>query len=207
MNRTHAILAATLLAATSATAQVVFNTVGGTYSQNFSSLSTSTSIAQTWTQNSTITGWYARNANSDFSSYTPQWETGVSTGVLYHLRNTTQTNTSFLGGRVTSTTGNITLGLRLTNNTGDTLTSFDLSFLASTFYKTGVAQQQQVAFSTDATSLNSGTWTTIPALTYTVPYTTSNAPVSAAEEISSRQALSITGQNVVWANGQDLWIR
>lgn len=65
----------------------------------------------------------------------------------------------------------------------------------------------QVDFSTNATSLTTGTWTNISSLTYTGPYNTGNAQVSATEEIDSRQTLSISGQSINWANGDDLWIR
>jgi hypothetical protein len=203
--RALAALSALTVAAT-ASAQVIYS--GGSYTQNFSSLSTSTNVAQTWTNGTTIAGWHATSSLAGaFTQYTPQWQTGISAGVLYHARNTEETNRSFLGGRVTSGTENITIGLQIANTTGTTLDAFSLSFIASQFYKTGVAQQLQVSFSTDATSLTTGTWTTISALTYTAPYTTGNATVSSAEEIASRQTMSISSQSLVWNDQADLWIR
>jgi len=190
-------------------AAVVYSTSGSDYIQNFSSLSTATGTAQTWTNDSTLTGWhtYASATSSAFGTYTPQWETGISGSVLYHARNTGETTRSFFGARTGSGVGNATVGLQLTNDTGQTLTTFDLSFIASQFYKTTAAQQLQVSYSTDATSLTTGSWSLLTDLTYIAPYTTGNAQVSSAEEIASRATLSVSGQAVSWANGDDLWIR
>lgn len=209
MKKTFLISLAAALLPFVAGGAVVYSTSGSDYVQNFSSLSTSTNTAQTWTDDSTLTGWYtyASATSAAFPTYTPQWQTGISGSVLYHARNTEESVRSFFGARTGSGVGNATIGLQLTNDTGQTLNSFDLSFIASQFYKTVAAQQMQVSFSTDATSLTTGTWTLLPALTYTAPYTTVNAQVSSAEEIASRATLSVSGQAVDWADGSDLWIR
>lgn len=189
-------------------AQALFD--GTTYTQNFSSLDGDTNVEKDWFQGDTITGWYARSAGGgDFSKFRPTWESGISAGELFLARNTTEDapKKTFLGARTTSGIGNATVGLQLQNTTGATLTSFDLSFLASQFHKTGVAQQLQVSYSTNASSLTTGDWSTINSLTYTAPYTTGNALVSSAEEIDSRATLTIAGQSVNWANNEDLWIR
>jgi hypothetical protein len=198
-----------LIAVSATHGQVLYNAIGGIYSQNFTSLSTATNTNQTWTDDVTLPGWYsyASGPDASFATYTPQWQTGISAGLLYHLRNTEDSGRSFLGGRVVSGTGSITMGLQLNNNTGGLLNAFDLSFMASQFYKTGVAQQMQVSFSTDATSLTTGSWTTINSLTYTGPYTTGNSLLTSAEEIDSRSILSVSGESVAWAAGDDLWIR
>lgn len=201
-------LAVVALAATGGWAAVVYSTAGSTYSQNFSSLSTSTNNPQTWTNDSTLTGWYLYStAGGTPSTYTPQWETGISGSVFYHARNTGETNRSFLGARTGSSIGDASYGLQLTNNTGSQLNSFDLSFKASQFYKTTAAQKMKVFYSTDATSLTSGTWTEMTALQYTAIYTSGNAVVISAEEIASRADKSVTGVSVTWADGGDLWIK
>jgi hypothetical protein len=190
--------------ASAAHGQALLSSEDWTYSQNFSSLSTSTNTTQTFN----LAGWSLHSSGEGATTnYTPQWQTGISAGVFYHARNTAETNRSFLGGRTTSGLGNVSMGLQLQNNSGVTLTSFDLSFLASQFYKTGVAQQQRVYFSTNATSLTTGTWTQMASLTYTGPYITGNAAVSSAEEINSRVSLGITGQAIEWEPGENLWIR
>jgi hypothetical protein len=203
--RALAALSALTVAAT-ASAQVIYS--GGSYTQNFSSLSTSTNNAQTWTNGTTIAGWHATSSLAGaFTQYTPQWQTGISAGVLYHARNTEETGRSFLGARTTSGIGNATIGLAIQNTTGAALDSFSLSFIASQFYKTTVAQELRVSFSTNATSLTTGTWTSLSSLTYTAPYTTGNAAVSSSEEVASRQTLSISSQSLTWAAGDTLWIK
>jgi len=190
-------------------AAVMYTTDGASYVQDFTSLSTTTGSAQTWTDDTTLTGWYAYSsvAGSSPSSYTPQWQTGVSAGTFYHNRNTTDSGVSFFGARTTSGLGNATMGLQLTNGTGTTMNAFDLSFTASQFYRSIAAQELQVEVSTNATSLTTGTWTALPTLTFTAPYTTGNGTVSAADELSSRTLLSVSGESVSWVDGSDLWIR
>ena len=201
-------LSALAITATASAQVVSYSTSGSSYTQNFNSLSTSTNNAQTWTQGETLAGWYATSSGAgDFANYTPSWQTGISAGVLYHARSTEESSRSFLGARTTSGIGNATIGLALQNSTGATVESFNLSFIASQFYKTTAAQQLRVSFSTDATSLTSGTWTSISSLTYTAPYTTGNAAVTTSEELASRQTLSIASQSLNWGAGETMWIK
>ncbi|MGC9453177.1 MAG: hypothetical protein ACP5I4_17225 [Oceanipulchritudo sp.] len=207
--KTHLLLAlgATALTLT-ATAQVSITGTGTPYIQDFSSLSTDTNVAQAWADNSTLPGWYLLGSNSGTpADYTPQWESGINASVFYHARNTTDTETSFIGARTGSGIGNASYGLRMVNNTGATLTSFDLTFTASQFYKTGVAQQMRVYYSTNATSLATGTWSEITEAAYIAPYTTGNATVSAAEELAAREIISISGAVAAIAPAGDIWIK
>jgi hypothetical protein len=191
-----------------ATGQVSITSAGAPYVQDFTSLSTDTNVAQAWTDNSTLPGWYLSGSNSGTPvDYTPQWESGIIASVFYHARNTTDTGTSFIGARTGSGIGNATCGLRMVNNTGAILTSFDLAFTASQFYKTGVAQEMRVYYSTDATSLTTGTWTGITEAVYTAVYTTGNATVSAAEEIAAREAISISGAVAEVPVSGEIWIK
>jgi hypothetical protein len=178
------------------------------YSEDFSSLSTATGTTQTFN----LQGWslYSHGSGSERTTYVPQWQTGISDGnTFYHARNTTEDapQRGFLGARTGASMGDATIALRLTNDSGITLTSFDLSFLATQFFSTNQPQNLLVSFSTNATSVTSGAWTQLGDLTYSAPYTEGNRTVTGAEELAARSLQTLAGQSLVWENGQDLWIR
>jgi len=188
-------------------AQVSYGTAGVAHTEDFSTIDSATGTGKPWSDNATLSGWYLHGSNSGIpTSYAAQWQSGISSSIFYVTKNTDDFNIS-LGARTGSGIGNASYGLRLTNTTGAGVGSFNLSFTASQFHKTTAGQILRLSYSTDATALTNGTWTDVLSLDYTAPYTTGNASVTAAEEISSRSSLSVAGQSLTWANGSDLWLR
>src|SRR4051812_38927283 len=74
-------------------AQVLMS--AGTYTQNFDTLA-NTGTANTWTDNSTLTGWYASKSGTGGSSTAYQASTGtITTGALYSFGAAASTERAF----------------------------------------------------------------------------------------------------------------
>jgi len=109
------LLLAVLLLALAAPQQVVMaqaplGTIGVPYTQNFNSLANS-GTSNPWTNNSTLTGWYATQQNGTLSAY--RADNGSSnTGALYSYGSTGETERA-LGSVSSGTPGTIYYGVRL----------------------------------------------------------------------------------------------
>ncbi|MBD2533486.1 DUF4347 domain-containing protein [Nostoc flagelliforme FACHB-838] len=141
---------------------------GTSYSQNFNLLANSgTSIP--WTNDSTISGWYATatsynavNGNSN-------------TGALYSFGSTSSTERA-LGSVASDTTGTIYYGLRLQNNTDSAISQLRVSYTGEQWRNASNTSQQKLNFSYQTgktlTSLTAGTWTPVTSLNFTGPIAT-----------------------------------
>ena len=104
------------------------------------------------------------------------------------------------------------IGAQFTNNTGGTITSLNIAYTGEQWrvglVNRNAADRLDFQLSTNATSLNSGTWTDHDSLDFNGPVV--NAPSIGALDgnaAANRTLLSstITGLNV--ANGSSFWIR
>src|SRR6266404_2261361 len=98
--------------------------LGVPLTENFNTLA-STGTGLTWTDNSTIPGWYSSRATYNSG-------TGSSnTGALYSfgVAGTGLLTDRALGSVGSSGTGTVYWGVKLTNNTGATITSLDVSYI------------------------------------------------------------------------------
>src|ERR1041385_6254059 len=106
-------------------AQVLMS--GGTYSQNFDSLANSgTGIG--WTNNVTLSGWYASKsvAPNDVTAYNTG--TGSSgTGALYSFVASGSTERAF-GSVASGTPGNFAYGVRIINDTDSARSNLTVSY-------------------------------------------------------------------------------
>lgn len=194
-----------VLAYLSAPAAVSYD--GGLYTQTFDSLG---SGAVTWTNNSTLAGWYAHQsagASVPSSLNAPLAAgTGTGSGSKGYWFNFGNGADRALGGSPASGTGTISYGVALTNNTGSTLTGFDLSFDWERWFTADISSTQnlRLSYSTDATSLTTGAYTEIPAglLTYTAP---GGSTVWLASPEVQPRSVSVSG--ISWAPGTRLWLR
>ncbi len=199
-------LAFSLVAIHSLSAQVLYG--GGTYQQNFNTLAntpTSTTTTEqtfTWTNNSTLAGWYATRTDTAFED-TYSTSAGVanapSGGLLSYGPNANSDRAlGALGNRAYS------WGVRLVNDTGITLTEFTVSYTGETWLQLAntrdIYTSYQIFNSGDG-SLTSGTYTGISELTYTSPGGTSTNGFITSSNLSH----TVTGIN--WEHGQELWIR
>ncbi|MDR1284122.1 MAG: hypothetical protein LBK99_25395 [Opitutaceae bacterium] len=177
----NGILAA-LLAATAATgtrAQVFLTDTdgGGTYSQPFTTgvngVSSNTMInnyntsGYAWTDNTSIAGWYAVMNGARPDNYIAS-SSGNQNGSAIGLFLFRPSGTSAALGTIrnTNNTGFTAFGVHLVNNTGKTITALAISYIGQQWQvNTGSADELTFQYSTDATSLTTGDWTTHDALT------------------------------------------
>jgi len=146
-NKTAIILASALsvvLLAGGANADVSINSVSYVYTQDFNSLTVQDAGTFSWTDNSTLNGWY-RRSNVNNSDQTPDPELvdyavkGSNVGAAGFYNVSTAGNADrALGFRINGTPEGLkkgSLGVIFDNNTGTTLTGFDLSYTGEQWYK------------------------------------------------------------------------
>jgi hypothetical protein len=180
------------------TAQVSITNGSFTYLQDFDGLvNTGTG---TWTNNSTLSGWYA-----SLTSYTAN-NGSSNAGSLYSYGTTSATDRA-LGGINTNALGTIYYGIRLKNDTGSDINSISISFDGEE-WRDQNANDQSVTFSyqigATVTSLTAGTWTNVTALDFTSPQSISagqldgNAAANRVAGISNTISLTIpAGQEIM----------
>jgi uncharacterized protein len=128
----------------------VVSYAAGTYSQNFDSLS-NTGTTNAWTNDSTLTGWYALQSIGTSITTTGARDTGgayaavtnyrandgtSNTGALYSHGTTAATDRA-LGSVGSGTPGDFVWALVLQNTSGGPLTSFTLSYTGEQWRKGG----------------------------------------------------------------------
>ena len=188
-------------------AQAPLGTIGVPYTQNFNSLANS-GTSNPWTNNTTLSGWYAAQQNGSLSTY--RADNGSSnTGALYSYGSTGETERA-LGSVSSSTPGTIYYGVRLENNTGVAITSLDIAYTGEQWRNGGNTAQQKLAFAyqvgDNLTSLTTGNWTAVSTLDFTGPITGSTASALDGNAAANRVAISGT-INVLIMPGQEIMLR
>ena len=157
------------------------------YSQNFDTLAVS-GTGNTWTNDSTISGWYATRATYNAG-------TGSSnTGALYSFGTGTATERA-LGSVASGGTGTIYYGGRFVNDTGAAVTSLTVTYTGEQWRDGGnatpVAQQIEFSYqiSTTVTSLTTGTWTDVDPLDFVSPTFTTTAGALDGNAAANRTTL------------------
>jgi endonuclease G, mitochondrial len=177
--------------------------------ENFDALAqTGTNV--TWTDNSTIPGWYSTRVTYNTG-------TGSSnTGALYSfgIAGANPVTDRALGTVASGGTGTVYQAARLTNNTGATITSLDISYAGEQWRNGGNATahtltfQYQIANAGAITGANAPTtgWTTFSALSFTGPVATATAGALDGNNSSNRLLKSAT-LAVSVSTGQEIWLR
>ena len=170
-------------------------------SENFDSL------ANTGTSSATPQGWFfaetGTNANTTYST-----STGTSNaGDTYSFGAAAASERAFGGLQSGSLTP--TVGGCFTNNTGDTVTSTVIAYVGEQWRlgSTGRFDQMDFEFSTDATSLTTGTWTDFNSLDFVGPNANGTAGALDGNLPANRAVVSATLGGLSVAAGSDLWIR
>ena len=183
--------------------------------ENFDTLA-STLTGITWTDNTTIPGWYS-------SRVTYNTGTGTSNaGALYSfgVAGANPVTDRALGSVASGGTGTIFYGVRFVNNTGNTINSLDVSYVGEQWRTGGssnatpsVAQtndfQYQVANAGAITGINAPStgWVDHDALDFTSPiFNTVAAAALDGNAAANRTAKSSTITLTV-APGQEVWLR
>ena len=181
------------------TSQVSLTTLGAAYTQNFDGL------ANSGTSSSVPSGWAFLETGGN-TLYTAG--TGSSaTGDTYSFGASAASDRAFgtlLSGSVTST-----LGVSFTNNTGATITSLDISYVGEEWRLGTASRTDQLNFeySLNATSLTSGTWTSVSALNFITPNTSAATGTINGNATGNKTSISSTINSLSIAVGGTVWIR
>jgi hypothetical protein len=197
-----------LLNFTKSFTQAEFTSIEVPYSQNFNGVSITGTDGgtQTWTNNSTILGWYLQQHTNSTTSVrlelTPT-STLQNTGGHYIIKNGA-TDIS-IGTRPSGSYTNAYIGLRLKNNTGTTIHSIKVEYYGEQY---SIAENngnvnnlqfhyQKVSSPSTITSLTSGTWTALTALNFNQLWTHTDSPTKGGTACTgtSNQCLGLNGND------------
>lgn len=207
------IIASLLVLATAASAQV--NVTSGNYIQNFDTLA-NTGSGLTWTDNTTLQGWYTELNGSTVQSLNVASGRNGSPLSSYGSVNSTDralgTGFNSIGSGVA-----LSFGVRLVNNTGFAFTGFGLSYTGEQWARNAHSTPylDYLSFSYQIFAANTGSlttslgWTTFPSLTFTSPNSTP-ATVQAdldGNALGNYTNLNSTVTGILLMDGQELWLR
>ncbi|MBV9497210.1 MAG: ExeM/NucH family extracellular endonuclease, partial [Acidobacteria bacterium] len=194
-----------------AQAQVSLSTLDVPYTQEFDTLPASGSA--TWTNNSTIAGWY--HARTGTGTTIVASDGSNTAGNLYSYGTGTATDRS-LGslGSGNAAIGNLFWGVRLQNNTGATITSLDVAYVGEQ-WRNSAAAAQTIAFSyvvgaptvTGSLAEFQSTGTAVAALDFTSPITGGSAAALNGNLAANRSAISATITGLSIPNGSEIMLR
>jgi hypothetical protein len=173
-----------------------------TYSENFDTLdqtgvSSTTPVAWTRAESGT-------NANTTYTA-----NNGSSTTGDTYSYGTIGSSDRALGGLRTSTPSLVpTVGAFFRNDTGSTINTLQIAYTGEEWRlgSAGRTDQLDFQYSTNATSLTTGTWTDVNALDFTTPNTTTTGAKD-GNNVANRTAISNTITGLTLAPGATVWIR
>ena len=192
-------------------AQVSLTTLGAAHTESFDTLPASGSA--TWTNNSTIPGWFHARTGT---GTTVVANNGASNGGNLYSYGTGAATDRALGslGSGNAAVGNMFWGIRLQNNTGATITSLDVSYIGEQ-WRNSAAAAQTIAFSylvgsptvTGSLAEFQSAGTAVGSLDFTSPITGGTAGALdgniAANQVA--RTFSITGLSI--PNGTEIMLR
>lgn len=198
---TLAVFTALNLAPAVQAACVSLTALGNTYTQNFNTLATSGTANIL-----AVAGWSlletGTNANTSYAAGTGS----STTGNTYSFGASGSTDRA-LGGLLSSSL-TPTIGACFTNNTGAAINSLAIAYTGEEWRLGTAARTDQINFqySTSATALNNGTWTSVSALNFATPVTTT-VGAKDGNAAANRTARSSTIPALAIANGASFWVR
>jgi len=174
---------------------------GGTYNQDFDTL------VNTGTSSTAPLGWaFAEGGSGANTIYTAS--TGsLTTGDTYSFGATLAADRAF--GGLQSGTVIPTIGGSFTNNTGTTITDLAIAYFGEQWRlgTSGRADQLDFQFSTNATSLTTGTWIDLNALDFVAPISVGTVGALDGNLSANRVSVSSTISGLSLADGSTIWIR
>lgn len=194
----------------SARAQVSF---AGSYTQNFDTLANS-GTTNTFTDNTTLLGWYAFRTATGPSATTPLLVgAGVDTaGGLYSFgaANSTERALGSIGSG-NAAVGSVLYGVQLQNTSGGVIDSLTVNYTGEQWRNGGNTTAQTLSFayfnalSNSANQISGNAYTSVAALGFTTTVNTAFAGPLDGNVNSTAKASTITGLN--WQSGQYVWLR
>lgn len=188
--------------------QVSLFTANGTYSQNFDGMGQTTTYPTGWT------GIRYAGSGTANATLTPAVDNGNgSSGNTYNVGSSSASDRAL--GTLASGSTAPAFGASFVNNTTSAITSFQISAYSEQ-WRTGSSSSQNETiifeYSTDATSLSSGTWTAVSSLNL-VELQTSSTSAGAIDGNASGNRVAITGSisslnipvnGTIWIRWRDL---
>ncbi|MFN9109834.1 MAG: Ig-like domain-containing protein, partial [Bacteroidota bacterium] len=194
-----------LFAALNATAQVSITSTATTYTQNFNTLR-----ATSGTSTSLPTGWRLLETGTNADTRYTTDAGSSTTGGTYSYGTGTNTERSLGGLRSGSLIPSF--GIQVRNSTGQTITSLTITYTGEQWRcgTTGRTDQLDCQYSTNATSLSSGTWVDANALDFVSPSTATtgardgNATANRTLRSATITGISIPNNAIFWLRWSDL---
>jgi uncharacterized repeat protein (TIGR01451 family) len=185
----------------SAAGSISLTVAGAPYTQDFNTL------ANTGTSSTVPTGWdfseSGTNANTLYNTGTGS----SNAGDTYSFGASGSTERAF--GCLQSGTLIPTIGASFTNDTGSAITSLAISYTGEQWRlgTAGRADRLDFQYSTNATSLTTGTWTDVDSLDFTSPVQAGTLGALDGNAGANRTAISATINGLNIPNGATFWIR
>ena len=170
------------------------------YMQDFNTLATS-GTGNAWTDDSTLSGWYATRSIYIADSGSSQ------TGALYSFGSSSAADRA-LGALSSNATGDIYYGVKLINDTAQTINVITVTYTGEQWRNGGntAVQTTFFAYQVDAASLTAGPWTDVPALDFASPIHTATAGALDGNAAANQATLTAV-INLVVAPGQTVMLR
>lgn len=201
MSKRFFALAALAAASLSAQAQVQLTAASLNYSQNFDTL------ASSGTSSSLPAGWAFLEAGSNANTTYAAGTGSDNAGNTYSFGKAGSTERALGGMRSGSLVPQF--GVSFVNLAGRAIESVSIGYIGEQWRLGGTGRTDRLSFqySTDATTLNSGTWTNLSALDFIAPKNSTPTGALDGNAAANRSALSgsIAGLNL--AQGGSLWLR
>jgi hypothetical protein len=164
------------------------------------------SLANTGSSSTMPTGWYFSESGTGANSTYTAGTGSVSSGDTYSFGTTSGDRAlgTLLSGSVTST-----IGTKFINSSGETITSIKITYTGEQWRlgATGRTDKLVFSYSTDASSLTTGTWTTFTSLDFTAPVTTGTTGALDGNSSANRTTITATITGLSISNGATLWLR
>lgn len=180
--------------------QISITSLNFYYQEDFNSLS-SNGTSNTWTDNSTIPGWY-----SNRSVY--RAGTGSSnTGALYSFGADASTERA-LGSLASGTTNTIFYAVKFVNNTLNTITQIPIQYTGEQWKSSSSTSGQTLYFDyqVNAVDIVTGEWTNVPELNFTGPISSGTSGTLDGNDPSNSETKNYT-ITVTLNNGEAIWFR
>ncbi len=190
-------------------AQAGIASFGTPYTQDFTSLTTSTFNL---TDNTApFLGWYAfRTTTNAAPNVFTSSAGGTSTGQFYNFGTSSAADRA-MGAVGSGSTGTEYYGVRLKNNTGAAINYLTVTYTGEQWRNGGNttvnALTVEYQIGTTVTSLTGGTWTSIPALTFNSPINTASSGALDGNSAANRTANIRTTLAITINSGDEVFIR
>ncbi len=202
-----------------ASAQIsIYSLPGGSYTQNFDSLSSSSST-NAWLDNITLPGWYAATNTSSGVARTYSASAGTSTTAMMYSFGTNGVNPATdraLGSVASGTASKLAYGVRFANDTGSDISSITITCAGEQWRNGGSSAIQTLAFSyristapiTSPDPAITSSWSPFTALDFHTPDAGGTAGPREGNASANRQVFSdilLTG--VAVPAGSEIFLR